>query len=124
MEENLNEGVSVVAEPSSEKSAPAEGKVGGAKLTSASLSDNKKAEGLKASKSDKADKKKKKKDGFFQKLGRKFKEIGSELKLVTWPKFPKVVKQTGVVLLVVVIFLVLIALFDWPLSALLQLIAG
>ena len=33
-----------------------------------------------------------------------FKSIFSELKKVTWPKFKEVVKQTGIVLVVVIVF--------------------
>ena len=47
----------------------------------------------------KAKKDKPKKDG----LGKKIKESASELKKVTWPSFGKTVKQTGVVIAVVVI---------------------
>ena len=59
---------------------------------------------------------------FFQKIGKKFKEMWSELKKVTWPKFPKVVKQTGIVLSVVLIFLVLLTAIDFGLEKLLGLI--
>ena len=59
---------------------------------------------------------------FFKGLGRKFKEMFSELKKVTWPDFAKVVKQTGVVLGVVLVFLVVIAAVDFGLEQLLQLV--
>lgn len=49
----------------------------------------------------KAAKKKEKKPNV---LAKKAKEIGSELKKVSWPSFSKVVKNTGVVLVVVLIF--------------------
>ncbi|MEG1519736.1 MAG: preprotein translocase subunit SecE [Clostridia bacterium] len=55
-------------------------------------------------------------------FGRKIKEIFSELKKVSWPTFSKVVKQTGVVLVVVVCFLVIIGVADVGLSALLGLL--
>ena len=42
----------------------------------------------------------------------KIKETFSELKKVTWPSFATVVKQTGIVLAVVVIFLVVLTGFD------------
>lgn len=45
-----------------------------------------------------------------------FKETFSELKKVSWPTVPTVVKQTGTVLLVVAIFLVVLFLFDLLLS--------
>ena len=70
----------------------------------------------------KAKSKDKKKNGFFKKIGRWFKETFAELKKVSWPSFGKVVKQTGIVLVVVVIFLVVITGFDVGLYSLLGLI--
>lgn len=54
-------------------------------------------------------KKKKKEPG---KVRRWFKDFFSELKKVTWPTFPKVLRQTGTVLLVAVVFLVVLMGFD------------
>ena len=68
-------------------------------------------------------KKKDKKPGFFKKLGAKIKDVFSELKKVNWPTFGKVVKQTGVVLVVVIIFLVVITAFDYGLLNLLKLVS-
>jgi len=69
----------------------------------------------------KKDKKSKKSDKpkFFARIGKKIKEIISELKKVNWPTFSKVVKQTSVVLGVVLIFLIVITLFDFGLTELL-----
>lgn len=67
--------------------------------------------------------KKEKKQGFFSRLGQKIKDIFSELKKVTWPTFPKVLKQTGVVLLVVLAFLIVISAFDYGLYNLLILVS-
>ena len=67
--------------------------------------------------------KKEKKPGFFSRLGKKLKDIFSELKKVTWPTFPKVLKQTGVVLLVVLAFLIVISAFDYGLYNLLVLVS-
>ena len=67
--------------------------------------------------------KKNKKPGFFKRLGAKIKDIFSELKKVSWPSFAKVVKKTGVVLLVVAIFLVVITAFDFGLYNLLVLVS-
>lgn len=92
------------------------------KLTADSINTNSKANEIKAVEKD--NKKKNKKPGFWAKLGRKFKEMFSELKQVSWPTLPKVIKQTGVVILVVLVFLVCIALFDWPLLWLLELLTG
>ena len=67
--------------------------------------------------------------GFFAKIGnwfkKVFKAIGAmfaELKLVTWPKFPTVVKQTGVVLAVVLFFLVVVTGIHFGLAGLLNLL--
>ena len=68
-------------------------------------------------------KKKDKKPGFFKRLGTKIKDVFSELKKVSWPSFGKVVKQTGIVLVVVLIFLVVITAFDSGLLKLLELIS-
>lgn len=59
---------------------------------------------------------------FFKNIGKKIKETFSELKKVTWPDFPKVVKQTGVVLGVVLAFLVLVTVIDFGFQELLKLI--
>ena len=61
---------------------------------------------------------------FFSNIGKRFKETFAELKKVTWPDFAKVVKQTGVVLGVVLAFLVCLTAFDLGLQALLKLING
>lgn len=45
-----------------------------------------------------------------------FKDFFSELKKVTWPSFSKVLKQTGIVLLVTVIFLLVLMGFDMALK--------
>ena len=63
-----------------------------------------------------------KKESFFAKFGKKSKEIFSELKKVSWPSFGKVVKNTGVVIAVVLMFLIVITGVDFGLSALLNLI--
>ena len=41
-------------------------------------------------------------------MGRKIKETFSELKRVTWPTFGKALKATGVVLVIVLIFTVIV----------------
>ena len=65
-----------------------------------------------------------KKPGFFKKLGAKIKDVFSELKRVTWPTVPKIIKQTLVVIAVVLIFLVVIGAFDFGLLKLLELMRG
>lgn len=71
-------------------------------------------------------KKSTKKEKKQNKLAKKLRETGSELKKVSWPSFKTVVKQTGVVLVVVVVFLIVLfgidrllsLLFDWFVSLL------
>ena len=63
------------------------------------------------------------KPNFFVRIGRKFKETFSELKRVTWPTFPKVVKATCVVLVVVVIFTVAVTAVNFGLQAILDLLS-
>ena len=77
-----------------------------------------------ASKTEVKKQSKSKKDNIFKKIGRKFKEVFSELKKVTWPDFKTVVKQTSVVLGVVVLFLVVITLMDFGLGELFKLVTG
>ncbi len=57
-----------------------------------------------------------KKPNIFVRMGRKLKEVFSELKKVTWPSFGKVLKATGVVIVVVVSFLVVFTLINFGLS--------
>lgn len=57
---------------------------------------------------------------FFKRLSSGCKGIISELKKVSWPTFGKVMAQTGVVLVVVLFFLVVIGAFDAGLTALLK----
>ena len=77
-----------------QKNAETEEKV----LTKKELKEQKKQEKLK--KKNLKKEKKEKKPGLFKKL----KEAWSELKKVTWPTFGQACKQTGVVLLIVIIF--------------------
>ena len=61
-----------------------------------------------------------KKPNFLKRIWLKFKEVVSELKNVTWPSFGKILKQTGVVIAVVLVFLIAITLMDLGLSAILN----
>ena len=65
-----------------------------------------------------------KKHNWFRRVGAKFKETFSELKRVTWPSFMTVLKTTGVVLVVVTVFLIAVTGVDQLLTALLNLISG
>lgn len=75
-------------------------------------------------KQQKVKKDKNKNPNFFKRMGMKIKDVFSELKKVSWPTFPKVVKQTGVVLVVVLLFLIVITAFDYGLLQLLHLIVS
>ena len=61
-----------------------------------------------------------KKPNLFRRLGSFFVKSWSELKKVSWPTFKTVLKNTGIVLLVVLFFAVIIfgvdALFAWLIS--------
>ncbi len=70
-----------------------------------------------------ATKTKNKKPNWFRRVGAKFKETFSELKRVTWPKFSTVIKTTGVVLVIVTVFLVATTGVDLLLRWLLGLIS-
>ena len=59
-----------------------------------------------------ASKAKNKKPSWFRRVGAKFKETFSELKKVTWPTFPTVLKTPGVVLVVVFAFLAVVTGVD------------
>ena len=72
----------------------------------------------------KVQKKGEKKPNFFVRMGRKIKETFSELKRVTWPTLPQALKATGVVIVIVLIFLVVITAINFGLSELLQLLTN
>ncbi len=63
-----------------------------------------------------------KKPNIFVRMGRKIKEVFSELKKVTWPSFGKVVKSTGVVIAIVVAFLIVFTAVNYGLNTLLGLL--
>ena len=63
-----------------------------------------------------------KKPNIFKRIGTRLKDTFSELKKVTWNPLPKVIKQTGIVIVVVLIFLVIITAFDFGLLQLMNLI--
>ena len=66
----------------------------------------------------------KNKPNWFRRVGAKCKETFSELKRVTWPKFTTVLKTTGVVLVVVLAFLVVVTGVDELLGWLLSLLSA
>ena len=71
-----------------------------------------------------ASKSKNKKPNWFRRMGAKIKETFSELKRVTWHKFGTVLKTTGVVLVIVLAFLVVVTGVDAGLTALLKLLTS
>ena len=70
-----------------------------------------------------ATKSKNKRPNWFRRVGAKFKETFSELKRVSWPKFNTVLKTTGVVLVIVIAFLIIVTGVDSLLGWLLELIS-
>lgn len=91
-------------------------------------SEEPKKETQKASKNTKKNVSAKKSGG--KKIKRLLKEMISELKKVSWPKWkksknnPGVVDQTGVVLMVVLFFTLIVSLFDLGLGQLLKLLVA
>lgn len=73
---------------------------------------------------DVAKSKKKEKVKKPSKVAKALKDTGAELKKVSWPKFKDVVKQTGVVLAVVVVFALVIFGLDRLCHLLIQLLLG
>jgi len=65
-----------------------------------------------------------KKPNIFIRAGRKIKEVFSELKKVTWPTFPKILKGTVIVIVVVVIFTVAVSAIDAGLGQILKLLSN
>ncbi len=65
-----------------------------------------------------------KKPNIFIRMGRKIKEVFSEIKKVTWPSFGKVVKTTCVVLVIVLAFLVVFTAINYGLNSLLGLLSS
>ena len=73
-----------------------------------------------APKPTKADKNKK--PNIFVRMGRKLKETFSELKRVTWPTIPKALKATGVVIVIVLIFTIIVTCVNVGFTELLELL--
>ena len=67
---------------------------------------------------------KNKKPNIFVRMGRKLKETFGELKRVTWPSFGKALKSTGVVLVIVLIFVVLVTGINYGFNELLKLMTS
>ncbi len=68
-----------------------------------------------------AKKDKDKKPNIFVRMGRKLKETFMELKNVSWPSFGKALKATGVVIVVVLVFTVLVTCVNVGFTELLKL---
>ncbi len=75
-------------------------------------------------KAKKPEKDKNKKPNIFVRMGRKIKETFMELKRVTWPTLPQALKATGVVIVIVLIFLVVVTGVNFGFSKLLELLSG
>ena len=59
---------------------------------------------------------------FFKRIGKRFKEMGSELKKVNWPTWKVAATSLLTVLVVVLVFLVIVMGFDYLASWLLSLL--
>ena len=64
------------------------------------------------------------KPNIFVRMGRRLKETFSELKNVTWPTVPKALKATGVVLVIVLIFLVIVTAVNIGFTYFLEFLTG
>ncbi len=71
----------------------------------------------KESKPAKAKKEKPKKPGFFQRMGKFFRELKAELKKVTWPSKADTIKKTGIVIVCVIVVGIIVWIFDGIASA-------
>ncbi|MDY2879752.1 MAG: preprotein translocase subunit SecE [Candidatus Borkfalkiaceae bacterium] len=67
---------------------------------------------------------KNKKPNIFVRMWKKIREVVSELKKVTWPSFPTVMKQLGYVVAFVLVIFVVVMVFDLGLQQLLKLLQG
>ena len=74
--------------------------------------DTVKAEKSKAAKSDKGDEKKSKKPSFLKRISKWLKEMRSELKKVQWPTWNQTLKNTGIVIVCVIVLSIFIGVFD------------
>lgn len=59
-----------------------------------------------------------KKEGFFAKVGKFFREYRSELKKISWPTFAEVVKNTLITLMVVLLVGIVVWAVDWGVGTL------
>lgn len=57
-------------------------------------------------------------------IGKFFRDQKSEIKKIVWPSKKQVLNNTGIVLVAIAVFAVLIGGFDWALGALVQLLLG
>lgn len=71
---------------------------------------------------DKKEAEKKKKDSFFKRTGKFFKDTRSELKKVVWPTKQEVVKLSTAVVVFVVLFGVVTGAFDYLISTIIKLV--
>ena len=67
---------------------------------------------------------KNKKPNIFVRMGRKIKETFSELKRVTWPTLGTALKSTGIVIVIVLIFTVIVTGVNVGFSKLLEVITS
>lgn len=63
-----------------------------------------------------------KKESRFKKMGKFFRDIKSELKLVTWPTKEQTIKLTGAVIAFVIIFGAITGAFDYVISSIIKMV--
>ena len=54
-----------------------------------------------------------KKPNLFKRLAKWFREMKSELKKVSWPTFPQLVNNTGIVIIAIILVGAVVALLDF-----------
>lgn len=63
-----------------------------------------------------------KKESRFKRMGKFFRDIKSELKLVTWPTKEQTIKLTGAVIAFVIIFGAITGAFDYVISSIIKMV--
>ena len=84
------------------------------------MAENTEKKVLKANKADKPAPKKDKKPGLFKRIGKWFRDIGSEIKKITWPTMNQTLKNT----LIVIVMVLVVGAIVWIMDAVLGLGIG
>ena len=65
-----------------------------------------------------------KKPNFFSRIGKFFRDQRSETKKIVWPSKKQVLNNTGIVIVAVALFAVVVGAFDWIFGQLIRLLLG